>query len=88
MMIKLSDGTVAHVRMGKRGQKPSPRDIEALEAAVKAINELPRCPGCKRPNTIVEGACEICGWESECNHEDDGEGTCLGCGAKLREDAP
>jgi ribosomal protein L37AE/L43A len=71
--IKLSDGTVAHVRMGKRGGKPSARDIEALEAAAKAIRELPRCPGCKRPNTLVEGACEICGWEDEfAAYEEDG----------------
>jgi hypothetical protein len=68
--IRLSDGSVAHVRMGKRGQKPTRRDIEALEAAAKAIRDMPRCPGCKRPNTIVEGACEICGYEQDIFHNE------------------
>jgi hypothetical protein len=64
MMVKLSDGTVAHVRMSKRGVKPSEADIKALEAVVDALRAL-RCPACKRLHTIVEGACEICGWERD-----------------------
>lgn len=88
MRITLSDGTVAHVRMSKRGAKITEADIKAIEELRDALLRAPRCPACKRPNTIVEGACEICGWEEECNHEDDGEGTCLGCGQKLRDDAP
>lgn len=63
-LIKLSDGTVAHVRMSKRGAKPTEADIKAIEAVRDALVRA-RCPACKRIGTIVEGACEICGWERE-----------------------
>jgi hypothetical protein len=79
--ITLPDGSHAIVRAGKRGWKPSPAELELIVKAKEALNT--RCPACKRAGTIVEGHCEICGWEAECNHEDDGEGTCLGCGAQL-----
>ena len=35
--IKLSDGTIAHVRMGKRGAKLSERDIKAIEEVRGAL---------------------------------------------------
>lgn len=38
--IRLSDGTVAHVRLGKRGAKITQRDLEALEAAKRALDDL------------------------------------------------
>lgn len=45
MMIKLSDGTVAHVTMAKRGEKPSPETVKAIEAVRDAL--LAICPGCR-----------------------------------------
>lgn len=35
--IKLNDGTVAHVRMGKRGGKITPADIQAIESVRDAL---------------------------------------------------
>lgn len=37
MMIKLSDGTVAHVRIAKRGAKLSDRDVRAIESVRDAL---------------------------------------------------
>jgi|HubBroStandDraft_6_1064221.scaffolds.fasta_scaffold216534_5 hypothetical protein len=69
MMIKLSDGTPVHVRLAKRGQKITPRDIEAIEAVRDALYA-------ERIRMRQWGG------DPDCNHEDDGEGTCLGCGAQ------
>jgi hypothetical protein len=44
MRITLSDGTVAHVRMSKRGAKLTEADIKAIEDARDAL--LAICPGC------------------------------------------
>jgi hypothetical protein len=41
--IKLSDGTVAHVRMSKRGAKITEADIKAIEEMRDAL--LAICPG-------------------------------------------
>lgn len=35
--IRLSDGTIAHVRMGKRGAKPTEADIKAIEEVRDAL---------------------------------------------------
>ena len=51
--IKLSDGTVAHVRMGNRGAKPTEADIRALEECAKALRVHARAQalmkGCQMP---------------------------------------
>lgn len=65
MMIKLSDGTVAHVRMSKRGAKVTEADIKAIEELRDALRRAEQCPACGRLHTIVEGACEICGCERD-----------------------
>lgn len=65
--ITLPDGSEAIVRTGKAGWKPSQADINAI-VAIRA--ELLR----QR---------HASGGDPECNHESDGEGTCLGCGAQL-----
>ena len=70
MMVKLSDGSVAHVRMSKRGAKLTAADI-------KAIEEMRHCLLNERMRMRQTGG------DPDCNHEDDGEGTCLGCGAQL-----
>jgi hypothetical protein len=49
--VRLSDGTVVHVRMAKRGAKITEADIKAIEAvrdALKAnkVDPLAVCPGC------------------------------------------
>jgi hypothetical protein len=36
--LRLPDGTVAHVRMGKRGAKITQRDIEAIQAMKTALD--------------------------------------------------
>jgi hypothetical protein len=63
--VRLSDGTVVHVSMSKRGAKITEADIKAIEEVRDALRRVERCPACKRPHTIVEGACEICGWERD-----------------------
>lgn len=45
MMIKLSDGTVAHVRLSKRGAKLTAADIKAIEEMRDCLLAL--CPGCR-----------------------------------------
>jgi len=69
--VTLSDGEIIHVVMSPRSRKPTLEDIKEIEALRDAVRRMPRCRACKRPNTIVEGACEICGWEREENFEED-----------------
>ena len=42
--VRLSDGTVAHVRMAKRGAKPTEAEIKAIEEMRDLL--LAICPGC------------------------------------------
>lgn len=42
--IRLSDGTIAHVRLSKRGAKVTEADIKAIEELRDAL--LAICPGC------------------------------------------
>ena len=63
--VTLSDGETIHVVMSPRNRKPTLEDIKEIEAIRGALRRMPRCPACKRAHTIVEGACEICGWEQE-----------------------
>jgi hypothetical protein len=66
--ITLPDGTKATVRAAKIGWKPSPADLEMIMALRREL---------------LEQRMHQTGGDSDCNHEDDGEGTCLGCGAQL-----
>jgi hypothetical protein len=68
--VRLSDGTIVHVRLSKRGAKLTARDIEAIEAMRDALYA-------ERIRMRQTGG------DPDCNHENDGEGTCLGCGAQL-----
>lgn len=68
--ITLPDGTQAIVRTGKRGWKPSAADMQAIAELRDALRE-------ERLRMRQTGG------DPDCNHEDDGEGTCLGCGAQL-----
>lgn len=70
MMVKLSDGSYAHVRMSKRGAKITEADIKAIEE----LRDVLRDHRIRMRQT---------GGDPDCNHEDDGEGTCLGYGAQL-----
>jgi hypothetical protein len=65
--IALPDGTQAIVRTGKRGWKPTAADL-------KAIAEMRECLLRERLRSHAD---------PECLHENDGEGTCLGCGAQM-----
>jgi hypothetical protein len=49
--VRLSDGTVVHVRMAKRGVKITEADIKAIEEMRDAlrrnrVDPLAVCPGC------------------------------------------
>lgn len=69
--IRLSDGTIAHVRFAK-GHKISVADVKALEEIRAALQRQK----------------EWTGGDPLCNHESDGEGTCLGCGAQKQSEVP
>lgn len=62
-VVTLPDGTQARV-YGAFGEL-SAETLAALQEAANAVRAIPRCPACKRPNTITEGHCEICGWKAE-----------------------
>jgi hypothetical protein len=69
-VITPPDGSKAIVRAAKRGWKPSPADIEMIMAMRQALLD-------ERTRMRQTGG------DPDCDHEDDGEGTCLGCGAQL-----
>jgi hypothetical protein len=55
--IRLSDGTVAHVRLGKRGARLTQRDMDALEALALAVNQAERdCPHCLAGDPFFDDA--------------------------------
>jgi hypothetical protein len=67
-VITLPDCTKATVRSQKRGWKPSPADIEMIMALRREL---------------LQERMRYAGGDPDCNHENDGEGTCLGCGAQV-----
>jgi hypothetical protein len=58
--VRLPDGRVAHVSMGRRGQVPTAKDLEALLAAAQALDDHIRSNSAAQPEekTMDEKAIE------------------------------
>lgn len=69
-VITLPDGSQAIVRSQKPGWRPTQADLDLIMAMRQALLD-------ERIRMRQTGG------DPDCNHEDDGEGTCLGCGAQL-----